>query len=171
MFGKPDWKEWTPLTIDKLCEGWCDPWVAPPDGTGGSLRQGWLGVPDAFFNRMLVGFDTFAKGNHGGPDANSADFLYETPITRRYMIGFVVPFADTLSATPTAGAKTEFGDVTIENRFLLHETKAPDHFVQRECHGADRQRGPGRASHGAQFFLRVLPGRRLWNFGSRSNRT
>ena len=77
MFGKTDWKEWTPLTIDTFfTEGWFDANVGPPNGPGGSLRQGWVGVPDAFFDRQVVLFDTYTQGVRGNPNFNSFDLEY-----------------------------------------------------------------------------------------------
>ena len=115
-------REWTPLCFGTfLSEGWCDPFIGPPNGPGGSLRQGWIGVPDAFFNRMIVGVYNTTRGANGNPNEQVGAAIYETPITRRYMFGVVVPFVDNLQG-PGRTSATTFGDVTIENRFLLHET-------------------------------------------------
>jgi hypothetical protein len=124
MFGKqPDpERTWTPLTLTDFAEGWCDPWIAPPNPTGGSLRQGWVNTYDAFFNRMIVGIGSYAKGSATARDEYAGTLLYETPITRRYMFGVFVPFVDNLQngATPQA---TGFGNVVLENRFILEETQ------------------------------------------------
>jgi hypothetical protein len=48
-------REWTPLYADTFfTEGWLEPHIGPPNGSGGSVRQGWVGAPDAFFNRQIV---------------------------------------------------------------------------------------------------------------------
>jgi hypothetical protein len=123
MFGKSD-QEWTPLTFGTFFrEGWTDAWIAPPNGSGGALRQGWINTPDAFFNRMLVGVYSHTNANRGGRDEDAASFIYETPITRRYMFGIVPTVIDHLGAGGGNGSVTQFGDTVIENRFLLHETQ------------------------------------------------
>src|ERR1043165_4383158 len=51
----PD-RNWTPLWCETFfTDGCCEPWNAPPPTTGGSLRQTWVGMPDAFFNRQVIG--------------------------------------------------------------------------------------------------------------------
>jgi hypothetical protein len=124
MFGKqpdPD-REWTPLTIRDFSEGWFEPWIAPPAPSGGSLRQGWVNTFDAFFNRMIVGIYSYANATGTNRDEQVATLLWETPITRRYLFGVFVPVVDSLQngAAPQA---TAFGDVTIENRFILQEVQ------------------------------------------------
>ena len=124
MFGaQPDpERTWTPLTLDHFTEGWFDPWIAPPQPPGGSRRQGWIASNDAFFNRMIVGIDSVTPGQSGRPRENVASLLFETPVTRRYMFGVLIPFTDNLSSG-TAPGLTAFGDTTFENRFMLHETE------------------------------------------------
>lgn len=120
MLGKqPDpERTWTPLTVSDIHEGWFDPWIAPPNGSGGSLRQGWINIQDPYFNRMVVGTTAFTKGTPGTPDQYTGGFIYETPITRRYLFGVVL---NNLQTGP-ASATLRFGDITLENRFLLEET-------------------------------------------------
>jgi hypothetical protein len=81
MFGKqpdPD-RIWTPLTLADFSEGWFDPWIAPPSPSGGSLRQGWVNTYDAFFNRMVVGIGSYARGTATTRDEYTGTLLYETP--------------------------------------------------------------------------------------------
>jgi hypothetical protein len=117
-------REWTPLyATNFFSEGWLQPHINPPDGSGGSLRQGWIGVPDAFFNRQIIfGIYNYAQGTNGRQNEQNGAVLIESPISRRWDVGFIVPYVDNLSGNGRASA-TSFGDVTIENRFLLHETK------------------------------------------------
>ena len=117
-------REWTPLYASNFfTEGWLQPQVDPPNGSGGSLRQGWIGVPDAFFNRQIVfGIYSYARGANGNANEQTAAFLIESPISRRWDVGFVVPYIDSLQGNGRSSA-TSFGDVTIENRFLVHETQ------------------------------------------------
>ena len=127
MFGKPDPdQKWTPLRAGTLLtEGWFDAWIPPPDGPGGSVRQGWINANDAFFNRNVVGVYTTARGNNGNASEQVGSVIYETPITRRYMFGIVAPVADALQGP--GGSTTQFGDILIENRFIVDET--PDHTL------------------------------------------
>jgi hypothetical protein len=115
-------REWTPLYCDTFfSEGWLEPHIGPPNGPNGSLRQGWVGVPDAFFNRQMVGIYDYARGANGAPNQQAGAFLIESPISRRWDVGFIVPFVDHIGGNGVSSA-TNFGDVTVENRFLLHET-------------------------------------------------
>src|ERR1022692_1934326 len=116
-------REWTPLYASTfLTEGWLEPHIAPPNGSGGSLRQGWIGVPDAFFDRQIVGLYNYTRGKNGNPNEQAGAFIIESPISRRWDVGFVVPFIDNLQGNGVTSA-TSFGDVTIVNRFMLHETQ------------------------------------------------
>jgi hypothetical protein len=117
-------REWTPLYAGTFfTEGWLEPQIGPPNGSGGSLRQGWIGVPDAFFNRQIVfGIYSNTRGTNGNANEQTGAFLIESPISRRWDVGFIVPYVDNLQGNGRTSA-TSFGDVTIENRFLLHETQ------------------------------------------------
>lgn len=117
-------REWTPLCAGSFfTEGWCEPWNAPPgSGTGGSLRQGWIGTPDAFFNRMVVGIYADTDGTSGADDQFGA-LLLENPINRRWMVGALIPFAHHIDGSGADSESTDFGDVTIVNRFMVQETK------------------------------------------------
>ena len=117
-------REWTPLYATTFfTEGWLQPQIDPPSGSGGSLRQGWIGVPDAFFNRQIIfGMYSYTQGANGRPNEQVGSFLLESPISRRWDVGFIVPYIDNLQGNGRPSA-TSFGDVTIENRFLVHETQ------------------------------------------------
>lgn len=118
-------REWTPLYASTFfSEGWLEPQIGPPSGSGGSLRQGWVGVPDAFFNRQIVfGIYSYAQGANGNRNEQTGAFLIESPICRRWDVGFIVPYIDSLQGNGGQAAANSFGDLTIENRFLLHETQ------------------------------------------------
>jgi len=122
--GKPDpARPWTPLCAGTFFSDGCrEPWIAPPNGPGGSLRQGWVGVPDAFFNRQVVGIYSNTRGANGAQHEQAAAFLVESPLSRRYDLGVIVPFVDNLQGASRPSASS-FGDVIIENRFLLHEVE------------------------------------------------
>jgi hypothetical protein len=117
-------RDWTPLyAYNFFTEGWLQPRIDPPNGSGGSLRQGWIGVPDAFFNRQIIfGMYTYAQGAHGAQNSQSASFLVESPISQRWDVGIIVPYVDEVFGD-NRPSEASFGDVVIENRFLVHETK------------------------------------------------
>ncbi|MFO0864706.1 MAG: hypothetical protein U0744_08660 [Gemmataceae bacterium] len=115
-------REWTPLYADTFfSEGWFEPHIGPPPGTGGSVRQGWIGVPEAFFNRQIVGIYSQKHGVNGGTNETIGGTILESPMNRRYDFGVLVPFADSIS--DKAGQQnTGVGDTLFFNRFLVHET-------------------------------------------------
>ena len=124
MFGQqpPPDRAWTPLRLSDFGDGWFEPWIKPPDTTGGSLRQGWVNTFDAFFNRMIVGIDSYKVGNPTQQNEQVGTLLFETPMSRRYMFGIFVPFVDSFQGGVGPQA-TVFGDLTLENRFILRETR------------------------------------------------
>jgi hypothetical protein len=71
---------------------------------------------------MMVGIDSYKVGNRTQQNEQVGTLLFETPITRRYMFGIFVPFVDSLQGGNGPQA-TAFGDLTIENRFILRETQ------------------------------------------------
>ena len=82
--GKPDPDTWRPLYCSTLfSEGWLEPWVPSPNGSGGAPRQGWINAADGNFYRLW--WFTFAQGFNQGPKSNAylgAYTLY-TPLSRR----------------------------------------------------------------------------------------
>lgn len=113
---------WTPLTLGGIADGWWEPWIAPPSPTGGSVRQGWVGSFDAFFNRMLVGAYSVTNAIQPNRSEHNGVLMYETPVTRRYMFGLVAPFVNRFRHGADTRATT-FGDLVVENRFLVNETR------------------------------------------------
>ena len=63
IFGQPDPNTWRPLPLSTLfSEGWLEPWVPPPIGSGGAPRQGWINAVDG--NPNSVWLFTFADGSN-----------------------------------------------------------------------------------------------------------
>jgi hypothetical protein len=102
--GKPDpERPFTPLRLTTLLsEGWLEPWIPPPSGSSGAVRQGWIGDYQAFFNRNVFGVYSYARGDHGRPNEHLGVAVFETPISRRLMIGIATPFVDSLQNGPLA---------------------------------------------------------------------
>jgi hypothetical protein len=137
IFGKPDPDTWRPLYCSTLfSEGWLEPWVPSPNGSGGAPRQGWINAADANLYRLW--FFTFSQSFNQGPRGNAylgAYTLY-TPLSRRLLLITYIPFVlrnSALSGLPIIGpsglrrqteqAHTTFGDITFTPRVLLHETQ------------------------------------------------
>ena len=116
-------RQWTPLYLTTFfTDGWLQPHIAPPATTGGSVRQGWSGLNDVFFNRMIDNNYSYFWGAHGKPNRSFAVLDVETPISRRWMLGMITNYVDATNGSGQPGI-TAFGDTLIENRFILHETR------------------------------------------------
>jgi hypothetical protein len=137
--GKPDPDTWRPLPCSTLfSEGWLEPWVPSPNGSGGAPRQGWINAADGNFYRLW--FFTFAQSFNQGSSSNAylgAYTLY-TPLSRRLLLITNIPFVERNVVTgglPIAGGpsgmtrrtttrnQTTFGDLTFTPRVMLHETQ------------------------------------------------
>lgn len=125
VFGKPDpSRPWQPLRCGTiLTEGWCEPWISPPAGDSGAVRQGWINDLQAFFNRNIFGIYDYADATQGHRDEQVGVLVFETPLSRRYMFGVIVPVVDALDGRSGLPSATGFGDVTFENRVMLQETE------------------------------------------------
>jgi hypothetical protein len=135
--GQPDPNTWRPLPLSTLfSEGWNEPWVPSPNGSGGAPRQGWINASDGNFYRLW--WFTFAQGFNDPPKGNSylgAYTLY-TPLSRRLLLITNIPYElrnnaagglPTISPNRTGATTSQshsgFGDITFTPRVLLHETK------------------------------------------------
>lgn len=134
--GDPNPSRWTPLPLSNLLsEGWFEPWIPSPNGSGGAPRQGWINAADG--NMYRLWFFTFAQGFNDAPqeDAYLGAYTLLTPLSRRLMLITNVPFAmrnNVSGGLPTVepsepGAvqqsQSGFGDVSLTPRVLLHETR------------------------------------------------
>jgi hypothetical protein len=137
IFGKPDPDTWRPLLLSTLfSEGWNEPWVPSPSGSGGAPRQGWINGADGNLYRLW--FFTFAQAFNSGPKSNAYLGAYTVfaPLNRRLDLIINVPFVvqnnaasglpiinPTGQTTPGFRRQTTFGDMSFTPRVLLHETK------------------------------------------------
>ena len=135
--GQPDPDTWRPLPCSTLfSEGWLEPWVPSPNGSGGAPRQGWINAADG--NMYRLWFFTFAQAFNQGPKGNAylgAYTLY-TPLSRRLLLITNIPFVlrnnagsglpfinpSGLTVEPSKN-HTTFGDISFTPRVLLHETQ------------------------------------------------
>jgi len=137
IFGQPDPDCWRPLPCSTFfSEGWNEPWVPSPSGSGGAPRQGWINALDG--NMYRLWFFTFAQGFNEPPKSNAylGSYTLLTPFSRRLMLITNIPFVltnNTSDGLPTISpqgqpvatthSQTTFGDVSFTPRVLLHETK------------------------------------------------
>ena len=137
IFGEPVPDSWRPLPYSTFfSEGWNEPWVPSPGGSGGAPRQGWI---NAVAGNLYRGwFFTFAYGANDPPRGNAylGSYTLMTPLSRRLMLITNAPFALRNSVesgqpiidppgprVPTSRSHTGFGDISFTPRVLLHETK------------------------------------------------
>jgi hypothetical protein len=136
IFGKPDPNTWRPLPLSTFfSEGWFEPWVPSPNGSGGAPRQGWINAMDG--NMYRLWFFTFAEGfNQSTSNAYLGAHTLYTPLSRRLELITNIPFvvANNVSCglpiiNPTGRtarilqSQTTFGDISFTPRILLHETQ------------------------------------------------
>jgi hypothetical protein len=87
IFGKPDPDSWRPLYCSTLLsEGWLEPWVPSPNGSGGAPRQGWINAAAGNFYRLW--FFTFAQAFNQGSKSNAylGAYTLNTPLSRRLLL-------------------------------------------------------------------------------------
>jgi hypothetical protein len=136
IFGETDPDDWRPLPLSTFfSEGWREPWVPSPNGSGGAPRQGWINASDGNFYRLW--FFTFAQSFNRAPDSNAylGAFTLYTPLSRRLLLITNIPFVvtnNTTSGQPiinptgrtaTKHSQTTFGDISFTPRVMLHETQ------------------------------------------------
>lgn len=121
-------EEWRPLGVDTLfTEGWDEVYAPAPDpGMDGAPRQTWINSADGAFYRLFVFSFAYARGLPGGGNAYNGEFFLFTPLSRRFELGWFVPFVTSSpnASTPFSSANlTDFGDLTIAPRILLAEDR------------------------------------------------
>jgi hypothetical protein len=137
IFGQPDPNTWRPLPLSTLfSEGWLEPWVPSPNGSGGAPRQGWINASDGNFYRLW--WFTFTEVFNRAPkgDAYLGAYTLYTPLSRRLLLITNIPYVlrnNALSGQPITGpnqpvvtttkSHSGFGDITFTPRVLLHETQ------------------------------------------------
>jgi len=115
---------WRPLGCRTLLtEGWDEPYAPAP---GDAPRQTWINNADGAFYRLYVFSFGFARGAPGGGNLYNGSYFLFTPLSRRFEIGWFVPFvisAPNALAAPENPPFTGFGDLTIAPRVLLAEDR------------------------------------------------
>jgi outer membrane putative beta-barrel porin/alpha-amylase len=110
----------TPLSLWNFGEGWLEPWIPPPGGELDLQRGGWVSTFSGFFSREIDPSFTFNAGTSGTRDeyVGSADLF--VPLNRRFQLGLLVPFVNSLQSSPAA---TSFGDLVVQPQLMLDETE------------------------------------------------
>lgn len=124
LFGPLRPKDWRPLGVDTFfSEGWDEPYAPAP---GDAPRQTWINNADGAFYRLYVVSFSFARNVPGGDNEYNGSYFLFTPFSRRFELGWFVPFVvsapDALKA-PSGANWTGFGDLTIAPRFLIAEDR------------------------------------------------
>ncbi len=175
IFGPADNPPWTPLPLRTFfSEGWRDPWTAPPNGSGGAPRQGWIGAADGNFYRLYWLSYIEAFHTSGAPNGYTQRVNIYTPLSRRLLLITTIPSvnantpsfnlgtadfgssgASVRGQTPK-GTGTSFGDLTITPRLMLKETQDLSLSVQLTV-----QIPTGRTGSGAGKAI-LSPGIQFW---------
>ncbi len=121
-YAKPS--PWHPLLATTFfSEGWDEPYVASPAGSGGAARGGWInGFDGVFFRAWFLDFAYLDDFHHNGA-AWAADYRIYVPFNRRFELRIDVPFLVTNRGGPSNQYQTSFGDFTVSPRFLISETQ------------------------------------------------
>lgn len=115
---------WQPLYLCcDLAEGWCDPFVGGPNGCSGAPRQGWLATPDGFLTKEFHLFYGITNNNGDSTDIHTGMFQFQYPITRRIWFGLDMPYSGIVDRGPGLADLTDFDDLTVTGKILLHETR------------------------------------------------
>ena len=174
IFGPADYAPWTPLPLGTFfSEGWRDAWIAPPNGSGGAPRQGWIGAADGNFYRLA--WISYIESFHtsGAPNGYTSRINIYTPLSRRLLLITTIPTVNANSPSFNLGTAdfgssgaavngqfkgtgTSFGDITITPRFMLKETKDLSLSMQLTV-----QIPTGRTGSGAGKAI-VSPGIQFW---------
>ena len=110
-------QQWQPIELGTIFEDCKDPWISPPDGSSGALRQGWLNTFDGFFTKEWHLAYAWTKNAAGSSDAHVGIFRFQHPLTKRLWVGVEAPLI------VNVGNENDFGDVTITLKKMLHETQ------------------------------------------------
>jgi len=113
-------ERWRSLSLSTFfTEGWDEPWVNPPHGSGGAPRQSWLDAFNGVFYRLV---STTGGWSHGKTDAYSGSLTIDTPLNARTQLQWTIPYVQS-NVTGAGDRHTAFGDFSLTARFLLSETQ------------------------------------------------
>jgi hypothetical protein len=116
--------EWHPLSLRTFfTDGWLEPFIDPPAGTGGAPRNGWVNsFEGSLFRAWFISFAFAENVNHNG-NRYLAGYTIWTPLSRRFEFRIDVPFVVSNKGGASDIYHDRFGDMIISPRFLLSETQ------------------------------------------------
>jgi hypothetical protein len=145
---------WTPLPLGTFfTEGWDQPFVLPPSGSGGAPRQGWVnGFGGTLFRAW---FFAFAYANDLGHNGNQylGQYTIFVPFNRRFELQVDYDFIVANKGGSNNSYHGNTGDTSLYGRFQLSESKDFGQLFQlgvRTPTGA-RDNGSGVASLAPQY--------------------
>ncbi|MFI5455707.1 MAG: hypothetical protein ACHRXM_09675 [Isosphaerales bacterium] len=116
--------DWRPLSLDTFfTDGWREPYIDPPAGSGGARRSGWVNSFEGTFFRAW--FLSFASANDLNRNGNQylGGYTIYTPLNRRCELRVDVPFVASNKGGANDTYHDRFGDLVISPRFLLSATR------------------------------------------------
>ena len=124
IFGEANSAGWRPLSFRTFfTEGWNESFVFTPRTESGAPRQGWINSFDGVMYRLW--FNAFGYHQNVGGNGNSyySDWTVFVPLNRRLDIRLDVPYVNTNKGGLQNKYVTQFGNMNLVGRFLLHETR------------------------------------------------
>lgn len=124
IFGEADSSRWRPLSFRNfLSEGWNEPFVFTPRTESGTPRQGWINSFDGVMYRLWFNAFGYHQNVAGNGNSYYSDWSIFVPLNRRLDIRFDVPYVNTNKGGPQNKYLTQFGNLNVAARLLLHETR------------------------------------------------
>jgi hypothetical protein len=115
---------WRPLALRTFfTDGWREPYIDPPAGSGGAPRSGWVNsFEGALFRAWSLSFAFANDVNHNGNQYLGGYTIY-TPLNRRFEFRIDVPFIVSTKGGANDTYHDRFGDLVVSPRFLLSATR------------------------------------------------
>lgn len=124
IFGDADSSRWRPLSFRTFfTEGWNESFVFTPRTESGAPRQGWINAFDGVMYRLWFNAFGYHQNVAGNGDSYYSDLSVFIPLNRRLDIRLDVPYVNTNKGGPQNKYMTQFGNLNLVGRFLLHETR------------------------------------------------
>lgn len=116
--------EWRPLALRTFfTDGWREPFINPPAGSGVAPRSGWVNFYEGtFFRAWFVAFAFANDFNHNG-NQYLGQYTIWAPLNRRFELRIDVPFVVSNKGGAGDLYHDRFGDLVVSPRFLLSATR------------------------------------------------
>lgn len=162
--GRVDARDWRPLGLGNLLEGWDEPYAPVPADEGVAPRQTWINSTDGPFFRLFAFYFAYLNGIHNNRTSYQGQLFLFTPLSRRLEIGWFLPFADATPNLLNPGGipyTTRVGDLTIEPRILLAEdrryTVTTNLYVRLPTGSIRNGQGVASLSPDIEFWTNPIP--------------